>query len=307
MSTELLTQNYTISPKSQQQTRSTIAEFIANQNSRYTQKAYLYELRQFFQFIQKQDLTTITHQDILAYKTTLNLFKPATITWKLTVIKQFFAHAKKRGYIPQDITEGIKSPAVHQAPPDCLTLEELTALLNAPDRRSIKGKRDYALLHVMVSSAGRIGEILSAKVKDLDTYYNRPVINIMGKGGKPRKLELMPEVKEVLNDYLATRKDISKEDYLFIATPGHGDQKKHLSPRLIQRIIKLYARRALISKNITPHIIRHTTAQLELDNGANIRQIQEQLGHSSLSVTQRYTRALGSAAEKNPVYKYWNQ
>ncbi len=248
------------------------------------------------------DIKDLTQRDVLAYKQHIALHKPATIAWKLCAIKQFFKYAYQREYITKDITEGITSPPVYQKEPDSLSLLEAEALLNAPDRRTTKGKRDYAILHFMLATGVRLGELIEAKIDNLDNRYNKPVINIMGKGKKPRILRLAPKVKEAITDYLSVRKEQNKGEYVFLAAPRKGEQPHKLSPRGIQKLIRRYAHRALIQKRVSPHTLRHTAATLELEGGANLMEIKNQLGHSSVSVTQRYLHSRGEALDKHPLY-----
>ena len=117
----ILTKNQAINPLKiakkqtpENATRALLEEFIANQNSIYTQRVYSYELRTFFSFIKKFDIKDLTQRDILAYKQHISSKKPATIAWKLCAIKQFFKYAYQREYITKDITEGITTPSVYQ-------------------------------------------------------------------------------------------------------------------------------------------------------------------------------------------------
>jgi len=283
-------------------TQEILEEFIANQNSKYTQRVYSYELRMFFSWAKKTDITDITQRDILAYKQTIATKKPATIAWKLCAIRQFFKYAVQRGIITKDITEGVTTPTVYQKEPDALSMLEAEALLNAPDRRTTKGKRDFAMLHLMLSTGVRLGELTEIKVGDFDYKYNKPVINIIGKGKKPRSLRIPQEVKETISDYLMLRKEQNKGDSVFLTAPRKREIPHKLSPRGIQKIIKRYAHKALIHKKVSPHTLRHTAATLELEGGANLMEIKNQLGHSSVSVTQRYLHTRGEALDKHPLY-----
>jgi site-specific recombinase XerD len=193
-------------------------------------------------------------------------------------------------------------PRIHQKEPESLTIAEAQALLNAPDKRTLKGKRDYALLHVMLSTGVRLGETIQSRVSDLVVKYCKPALNIMGKGKKPRIVRLLAEVKEAVAEYLTARKNVSNEDYLFLTVPRKGEPAHSLSPRGVQKLIQEYATRALIQKRVTPHTLRHTAATLELEGGANLMEIKNQLGHSSISMTQRYLHTKGEPAEKHPLY-----
>jgi integrase/recombinase XerD len=280
-----------------------LEEYLAHHHSPYTRKAYAYELGNFFRTVGKVDLTLVTRRDLLAYKEYISSrYKSSTVTWKLTAVGGFLRYAHKQGAVPEDVTEGIRGPQVHQGQPEFLTVEEARALLRAPDRRKTIGKRDYALLQLLLQTGVRIGEALSLRIRDLTTRYGCPAVRIMGKGRKPRTLRVLPEVKEAVDAYLASRKGAKPEDHLFATVPRNGEVSRPLSPRVIQKSIKKYAAAALIKRNITPHTLRHTTATLELEGGATVAQIREQLGHSNISVTNRYLQSLEGAEEKNPLY-----
>ena len=154
--------------------------------------------------------------------------------------------------------------------------------MDAPDTKDIKGLRDKAILELLFSTGLRVSELCSLNI-DID--LKKDEMPIRGKGEKVRVVFLSQEAKDAVAEYLRNRKDM--EEPLFIS-PGQNGGKR-LDPRSIQRIVKHYAIKAGITKNVTPHVIRHSFATDLLQNGADLRSVQMMLGHSSITTTQIYT------------------
>lgn len=173
-----------------------------------------------------------------------------------------------------------------------LTEEEMDRLFSKPDLATIQGVRDKALLFLLFSTGLRVSEICSLKKKDINLKQDE--FSIKGKGGKVRVVFLDQNSKEFLAKYLKSRHDDS--DYLFISY-GHKNtddgklitEDGNMTPRSVQRMIKKYATAAGITKQISPHSIRHSFATDLLRSGADIRAVQTLLGHSSITTTQIYT------------------
>lgn len=170
--------------------------------------------------------------------------------------------------------------------------DELISLLNQPDLQKIQGARDSAIMNLLFSTGLRVSELSTLKKEDINLEKNE--FSVRGKGGKIRVVFLDQEAKEAIKRYLALRRD--KSEYLFISY-GHCNSvdgrrltvDEPITPRSVQRMIQKYARQAGITKNVTPHVMRHSFATDLLMNGADIRSVQALLGHASINTTQVYT------------------
>jgi len=168
--------------------------------------------------------------------------------------------------------------------------EEAQAILRVPDRRTLQGKRDYAILLTLLTTGLRKAEICSLKVEDLKTYRNQAVIDVIGKGKRFRRIPLKAETLLAIKDYhKATGNGADLGHPLFQTLGKHGPyDKKGLTPKAVDCLIKLTAKRALIQKRIHPHVMRHTFATTLLDNGNDLKTVQALMGHSHIRTTETY-------------------
>ena len=157
-----------------------------------------------------------------------------------------------------------------------LTEEEAQAILRVPDRRTLQGKRDYAILLTLLTTGLRKAEICSLKVEDLKTYRNQAVIDVIGKGKRFRRIPLKTETLLAIKDYLKATGNGTDPDHPLFQTLGkHGPyQERDLTPKAVDCLIKSVAKKALIQKRIHPHVMRHTFATTLLDNGNDLRTVQ---------------------------------
>ncbi len=176
-----------------------------------------------------------------------------------------------------------------------LTEAEVTALLRVPDRRTLKGKRDYALLLLMLSSGLRKAEVCSLTAASLTSYRNQAVIDVIGKGKKRRRVALNNEVVEAVLDYeKAVKKDVEdlgtgEARSLFFTLGERGNcETAPLTHKAVDCLIRRVRKSALITKRVTPHTTRHTFATTLLDKGVDLRTVQELLGHSHIRTTEKY-------------------
>ena len=193
-----------------------------------------------------------------------------------------------------------------------LTEDEISAILRVPDRRTLKGKRDYALLILMFSTGLRKAEVCSLRVTDVTTYRNQSVVDVIGKGEKHRRVALNRDVMEAVLDYQkAMKQDIigaycdmpvlgtgdntplsplsRGEQYLFYTMGEHGNcDVRPLTHKAVDCLLRRVKKVALITKRITPHTTRHTFATTLLDKGVDLKTVQELLGHSHIRTTEKY-------------------
>ena len=171
-----------------------------------------------------------------------------------------------------------------------LTEEEAQAILRVPDRRTLQGKRDYAILLTLLTTGLRKAEICSLKVGDLKTYRNQAVIDVIGKGQKFRRIPLDSGTLIAIKDYLkATGNGTDPAHPLFQTLGKHGPYKERsLTPKAVDCLIKAVAREALIQKRVHPHVMRHTFATTLLHKGNDLKTVQSLMGHSHVRTTEAY-------------------
>jgi len=215
-------------------------------------------------------------------------FKTNTKNYHLIALRAFLKFLAKND-IESLSSEKIEMGKQVQAQVNFLESEEVERLLNAPDTKTIRGIRDRTILEVLFSTGLRISELIALNRNQLST--ERDELSVRGKGGKIRVVFLSTNARDWIKKYLEKRDDVEKA--LFIP---HGkklkiadDKEARLSPRQVQRLVKQYAVKAGITKNISPHTIRHSFATDLLFNGADLRSVQALLGHASINTTQVYT------------------
>jgi integrase/recombinase XerD len=171
-----------------------------------------------------------------------------------------------------------------------LTEEEVAAILRIPDRRTLQGKRDYAILLTLLTTGLRKAEICTLKVRNLKTYRNQAVIDVIGKGNKFRRIPLKGETLIAIQDYLKAGKNGTDPSHPLFRTLGkHGPyEQAGLTPKAVDCLVKMAAKMALIPKRIHPHVMRHTFATTLLDKGVDLKTVQDLMGHSHIRTTERY-------------------
>lgn len=257
-----------------------------------TRQAYERDLRLFCKtlgFKNSDALVNVSREQITGYMTKLKEkgLAAATIARKLAAIKAFYRFMTAEGYMdanPAEVveagTKGIKLPRV-------LSEDEVVRLLNQPDITTAEGFRDRTMLEVLYATGMRVSELINLTLDRVD--LNMKYIIAFGKGSKERIVPLGSVAAEFLQQYLEkVRQKLTHEDrntnIVFLAFGGH-----ELTRQRFWQIIRAYGRKANINKALTPHILRHSFATHLLDNGADLRSVQELLGHSDISTTQIYT------------------
>ena len=257
-----------------------------------TRQAYERDLRLFCKtlgFKNSDALVNVSREQITGYMTQLKEkgLAAATIARKLAAIKAFYRFMTAEGYMdanPAEVveagTKGIKLPRV-------LSEDEVVRLLNQPDITTAEGFRDRTMLEVLYATGMRVSELINLKLERVD--LNMKYIIAFGKGSKERIVPLGSVAAEFLQQYLEkVRPKLThagrNTNIVFLAFGGH-----ELTRQRFWQIIRAYGRKANINKALTPHILRHSFATHLLDNGADLRSVQELLGHSDISTTQIYT------------------
>lgn len=205
-------------------------------------------------------------------------YAPASISRALIAIKVLFHFLKRERTVQNDVALYLSSPKLWQLIPEVLTQEEIESLLSQPDPSTPLGARDRAILELLYSSGLRVSEVCTIGIYDVDDTF----VKVMGKGSKERLVPIGKNAVEAIDHYLRFRKE--GKTHLFLSKTG-----KPIDRALVWRQVKRYATAAGISKNISPHTLRHSFATHLLDNGADLRVIQDMLGHASIDSTDRYT------------------
>ncbi len=209
--------------------------------------------------------------------------KKTSISRKLATIRSFFKYLHREGFVKKNPAKLVSSPKVQKALPRFLTVDEVFALMDSPKGDTFQAARDKAILELLYSSGVRVSELTTLDINDSD--IKESVVRVKGKGKKERILPTASKAVEVMKNYLPERILLKKRSQaLFLNTRGG-----RLTQRSIRRIVDKYGRMIALKGHLSPHALRHTFATHLLHGGADLRSIQELLGHSSLSTTQKYT------------------
>jgi integrase/recombinase XerD len=235
--------------------------------------------------IQMQDTTRADLLGFIAWRVECGA-RPRSTARQLSSFRRFFRHLLREGVIHDDPTAQIAMPKIGRSLPKSLTEEEVESLLNAPLVSDPLGSRDRTMLEVLYATGLRVSELVSLKYSQLN--MNQGVIRIIGKGDRERMIPLGEEAVRWLKEFLGSaRNEILLDrttDYLF--PTRRGDR---MTRQAFWHIIKRYARKSSIDKELSPHTLRHAFATHLLNHGADLRVVQMLLGHSDLSTTQIYT------------------
>lgn len=268
--------------------------------SKNTINSYENDLNKFEEYYKNKDLLKITSKDIEKYIQTLSDLAPTTVSHNISSLKTFYSYFLKQVRISNNPTDGIKSPKLGIHLPTYLTIDEVNKLLDIEVTDAFSS-RNKAILELMYATGLRISEVISLEFKNVD--YDECIIRVMGKGSKERIVPVNDYAIKYLKEYIDNyRPELVKNEinnYIFLN--NHG---RMLTRQGIFKMIKNYAALKNIKKTIGPHTLRHTFATHLLENGADLRVIQELLGHSDISTTQIYTH-LTKEALHNEYKKYF--
>ncbi len=261
--------------------------------SAHTVKAYAEDLSQFIEFAATQGVTDTQAanpallRSFLAHLQALGLAR-ASRARKTATLRSFFSYLVKQSFLPRSPAAGLRSVKTERRLPKYLRADEMEALLAAPDAGTPLGLRDRALLETLYASGMRAGELVTLCLSDVD--YDEGVIRVIGKGDKERVTLLGRQAVFALQRYVRKgRPELllkAEEDSGALFVNRYGGR---LSDRGVRKLFDRYCGAASTHLKITPHVLRHTFATHLLSNGADLRLIQELLGHASVATTQMYT------------------
>jgi len=268
--------------------------------SRYTVRNYTSDLLDFFGFLRDREIISLNEVDRHVVRDYLSQliergFVKGSIARKLSAIRSFYRYLLREEMISTSPVESTSSPKLDRRLPSFLSIEEISRLIETPDLSTPEGQRDRALLELLYASGLRVSELVNLDMEQVNLNTNE--IRVWGKGSKERVVLMGKPAASALIAYLDQgRPKLSgnkKSSALFITRYG-----QRLIERRVQRILEKYANIAGIEKRVHPHMLRHTFATHLLDGGADLRVVQELLGHANLSSTQIYTHVTQSQARK---------
>lgn len=268
--------------------------------SAYTVRNYTADLVDFFDFLRERsigslkDVDRLILRDYLAHLMKEGLVK-ASIARKLSAIRSFYRYLMQVGLVDTSPVATTSSPKLDKRLPSFLTIEEVKRLLETPDLSTPQGQRDRALLELLYASGIRVSELVQLNLEQINLDTRE--IRVWGKGAKERVVLMGKPATEALAAYISEGRlkllGERRNSTLFVNRYGG-----RLPERRVQRILEKYTILARIDKRVHPHMLRHTFATHLLDGGADLRVVQELLGHADLSSTQIYTHVTKSRAKK---------
>lgn len=253
--------------------------------------SYTYDLKKFndFLLLNNKDIMNATQDDIknfLKFEKTKKKNSERTLARSLAAIRQFYNFVSIKIDEIDNPTYKIESPQITKTLPDFLSIKEIDKLFGSISADDVYELRDKTIFELLYSCGLRISE--AVELKDTDIDFDNELIKIKGKGEKERIVPMGMEAKNLLLKFIEeSRKKIlgsRKSDYLFISKKG-----SKLNRKSVWRLLKSYVSRTKIKKNITPHTLRHSFATHLIEKGADLRSVQELLGHMDISTTQVYT------------------
>jgi integrase/recombinase XerC len=252
--------------------------------SPHTIKAYSKDLDEFSSFVDRK-AKDIDNLDIRSFMASLHHkgLKKTSISRKLATVRAFFKYLHREGYVKKNPAKLVSSLKIEKNLPGFLDIDETFSLMEAPSGETFIPARDRAILEMLYSSGLRVSELTSLNISDID--IKESLIRVKGKGRKERIVPIGSKALEAIKNYLTERISIKKKSTALILNNRGG----RLTQRSVRRILVHYSRIINLKSNLSPHTLRHTFATHLLHEGADLRSIQELLGHSSLSTTQKYT------------------
>jgi len=276
--------------------------------STYTVRNYLSDLGHFLGFLEQEDLglESLTRQDFRRYLAALleGGVATASIARKVSTVRSFLRFLVREGYLAQDPLAGVRGPKRPRRLPAYLSPEQVEALIEAASGATPCDLRDRALLELLYACGVRVSEAVALDVGDVD--LEEGTARVRGKGGKERIVLMGRPALQALRRYLREGRPAlarnPEERALFLNRDG-----QRLSVRSVQAIVRTYAERAGIDRRVWPHLLRHTFATHMLDGGADLRVVQELLGHASPTSTQIYMHVTQEHQRRRYLEAFYNQ
>jgi len=255
--------------------------------SGHTERSYLADLEQFFDFLGSRQLQDVDHQvlrSFIGHLLASNISK-ASINRKLSALRTYFKYLNRQGVVPANPARLVATPRKEKRLPAVLTVDQALGLMDSSGSAAAAGGehelRDRAILETLYSTGIRASELVGMNREDISASDR--LVRIRGKGRKERVVPIGRKALDAIDAYTRAKK---KNEIAAVFT---GPTGKRLTPRTVQRILEKYRKKLGFPQKASPHTLRHSFATHLLESGADLRAIQELLGHASLSTTQRYT------------------
>lgn len=268
--------------------------------SPYTVRNYTHDLRHFLEFLNMENVATLEDVDrklLRRYIASLQEqgFEKSSLSRKLSALRSFYFYLMQRNFTSSNPLLTVSSPKLEKRLPSFLSSNEVVRLLETPVTTSPQGQRDRAMLELLYASGLRVSEIVGLDLGSVNIETRE--VRVWGKGSKERMVLMGKPAATALDRYIIKgRRELqgnSSTNALFINRYG-----KRLSERFLQKAISRYALAAGLGKRVFPHMMRHSFATHLLDGGADLRVVQELLGHANLATTQIYTHVTQNQARK---------
>lgn len=260
---------------------------IDKKYSNNTINSYIHEVSKFYEYVKKDNLNNITKKDIKDYIAYLkkNNISTKTIAHNISCLKSFYKFLIINKIVSSDQMDGIDTPKITKSLPKVLSIDEVVKLLDINPETNFD-YRNKAMLELIYATGLRVSELVNLKLADID--LNMAVVRVMGKGSKERIIPIgdyaLTSLKDYINNYRNSMMKRNINDYVFIN--NHGNK---MTRQGFFKIIKNEAKKKNIKTEFSPHTLRHSFATHLLNYGADLKVIQELLGHSNISTTQIYT------------------
>jgi site-specific recombinase XerD len=266
-----------------------IMSFIRNQSCFNTKHNYRMEIALFYRTVGKK-AAQISLQDLLGYRESLDArgLKPITISKKLTVLRRLFTFLYEQGVIPTNPSAGLKLPKTsNETTREILSLAECNKLLTSIETKTIRGKRDKAIIALLLINGLRVCEIARANTGDLVRTEGCWVLRVRGKGGKNIDTRIRDDVRAVIQAYLKTRGKVQERDSLFVGTTHRA--KDRIARRNVQHMVKVRLKNLGIDHpHVSTHSLRHSSITHLINSGATLIAAQDFARHVNPATTQRY-------------------
>jgi len=271
------------------------SDFVENKRSLATRRAYWQGLRRFLSFVGKHP-AAIREGDIIGYRRHLETLKrsPSTVVQHLACLSEYYELCIRRELAVDNPVKGVERPQVSvYTAATWLSLEQARVFLAQPDRSTVRGKRDYAILVVIVLTGMRRSELCGLKMRHVARSGEKIRLRYTAKGGSEIVREIPDRCWEAIEDYLASSgRHLTDESPVFTALTAASKKRvaeKPLTPEAVRQIVVVYARKAFGgSIRVSPHTLRHTAATLLRANGRGLEEIQSFLRHKRAETTRRY-------------------
>jgi integrase/recombinase XerC len=252
--------------------------------SPHTERSYLSDLEQLFDFLGETDLAIADHQTLRQFVGHLVKLKvrKSSIARKLSAVRSFFKYLNRQGVLKNNPARLIATPRQEKRLPAVLTVDDALRLMEAPGKSDDTELRDRAVLETLYSTGIRASELIGMNREDINRHDR--LIRIRGKGRKERIVPVGNKALNAIDAYLGKRTAGGEPAAVFTGPSGN-----RLTARTVQRILENYRKKLGLTSKASPHTLRHSFATHLLESGADLRSLQELLGHASLSTTQRYT------------------